>query len=165
MTDAFSAAEQQFRKVMGVLALLYLAAILLFVLAPDKAVSASNAVGGVFKMDKAPVPEQIGEALRSDKPLVMGRGYVAMACAFATLLAGIAFGAFLSPRSSHGRMPTFLALNGFAAFYGFAFYFLQMKTDGVRYFGNMAIGIIHVLVLVVAGVLWWRAKGSRSASF
>jgi len=176
MEENLSVPEIQFKKVMGIMAAIFFVALIFFTFIPEGMIQTANWVGyKVLKLDKAPVPYKVpaevewpllydGASKPQDltEPLVMGRGYVALACSLMVLCIAIAGMCYFNPRRYIEYVPLLLLAKFSSSAFGLYFYLrgpLHMK-----YFGNLAITIADFPVFLVILFVWWRARKSPVAT-
>jgi hypothetical protein len=171
MGQNLSAQEIQFKKVMGVMAILFLITTLFFIMVPEQMIQTANFFGKIFKLPKAPVPKEIpagnvwptlyeGESPPAEQAaLVMGRGYVALTCSLMTVLVVISLACFINPRKYMGWVPLVLVSKFASSAYGVLFFLTSAK-----YFGNVAIAITDFPIFLIILIFWLRARSAATAA-
>jgi hypothetical protein len=163
--------EIQFKKVMGIMALFFLIFALLYGFAPEHLIRGANAVGGLFKLPKAPVPEKIWEEsvtpildegkvkTLEQPPLALGRAYVAQSISLMILLATLSLLCFLNPKRWGDTAQIVLLGTALNTIFALLVFFLHR-----RYFGNLSIAIFNLPIFCAVLFAWLRARADFGTS-
>lgn len=171
MQGNLSVQELQFKKVMGVLSILFFVALGIIAIIPEWYTHGVNFVAKVFDQPLAPVTMRVPKeavwgavyvnaqppATAPDKPYAE-RTHVAFTCTSLLLLALIAGGCWLNPRRYMEYIPVLLFVKLVPSIFSLGFYFFVAK-----YFVHILTPILDVPLFGLILVMWLRAKGPAKA--
>ncbi len=157
MVDNLAPREVQFKKLMGILGIIFLIGGVLFAVIPEHFQVLLNYTGAMFGLDKAPVAMEItsniiGQERGAD------RLYVILACSMMMMITVISFACFFDPRKYIGWIPLLLISKITTSVLAVAFYFW---AD--RYFANLVAVFTDFPIFVLVLVFWLRARGAEQA--
>jgi len=167
--------ENTFRKVMGLLFVIFLISAVVFAIIPDHVLRLLNWVGNAFDLKKPLVPSQISitdeiwtthvaknvkhEGFKQGLTIVPGtRLWVGMAVTMMVMLMYITALNFLNPRKYMHLIPLLLLSKFTTSGLGF-FYFFTAKT--YPFFSNLALAIIDVPIFFLVLFVWLRARSAK----
>lgn len=172
MAAAFSKAENQFRKVMGVLAVAFFIGAVLFAMVPDTIVNIVNWIGGLFDdRSVAPVISKISvtnymdtfypkvEGLDPGAKLPSHGMYVSLAVAFMILVTYFSALVYRDPRK-HAAAATYVIIGKFAtSLTGLGLYLFSYS-----YFANLVVFITDFPIALVVLIFFLRARRGAAAA-
>lgn len=171
MQGNLSVQELQFKKVMGVLAILFFIALGIIAIIPEWYTHGVNFVAKVFGQPQAPVTMRVpAEAVwgavyvNAERPAntpakpYAERTHVAFTCTSLLLLTLIAAGCWINPRRYMEYIPVLLFVKLVPSIFSLGFYFFVAK-----YFIHLLTPILDVPLFVLILVMWLRAKGPAKA--
>lgn len=153
MAGNLSKAEEQFKKVMGAMGVLFLIAGAVYAWVPEHVVMLINFAGGFLGMPKAPVVLEITDALGVAKPAE--RGFVGLAAAYMVIVTVIALACYFNPRKYMDLVPVVLLGKLASSAFGLIFYFWSAP-----YFSNLVLAITDLPIFVIILVFYLRARWS-----
>ncbi len=158
MSDYLAPQEVQFKKVMGILGIIFLIAGALFAVIPEHFQVLFNYAGELLKMPKAPVAMEITSNIAEEKGA--DRLYVGMACAMMMMLVVICFANYFNPRKYMGWIPLLLVAKLTTTLLSVAFYLWAES-----YLSNLIAAFTDFPIFLVVLVFWLRARSAADAPY
>ncbi len=169
VTCTYSKAEEQFRKVMGVLSALFLIGAVVFIFVPDVVIRVINFVAGIYPASRAPIISLIsadkyndvfyqGVAIPLGARLPSHGMYVSLAVAFMVLVAVMAGLIFYDQRKYNQLAWLLIIGKATSGLVGLGYYLWSY-----HYLANLIVPITDLPIALVILFFFLRARGSAPA--